>query len=156
MSSTTSDNKWNQVITNDNEWYKEWQRVTSNDSEWQRVMTNDNEWSFRLNSLFLNNMVLAWVLSKWKGDLQQVQHCVQTTVNFKDNFVTVPLLPASKEVTATFGPITIFKQQSLSFHVVSKTFITQNYLVFITRSILCFSCLYRSCLALSCTFSTQR
>ena len=28
-----------------------------------------------------------------------------------------------KVVSATFGPITMFKQQSLSFHVVSKTFI---------------------------------
>ena len=41
----------------------------------------------------------------------------------------------------------MFKQQSLSFHVVSKTFITQNYLFVIPSNILRFTCLYRSCLA---------
>ena len=41
----------------------------------------------------------------------------------------------------------MFKQQSLSFHVVSKTFITQNYLFVIPKNILPFTCLYRSCLA---------
>ena len=38
-------------------------------------------------------------------------------------FITILL----KAVSATFGPITmLFKQQSLSFHVVSETFIAQN------------------------------
>ena len=40
----------------------------------------------------------------------------------------------------------MFKQHSLSFHVVSKTFITQNYLFVIPSNILRFSSLYRSCL----------
>ena len=61
-----------------------------------------------------------------------------------------------KVVSATFGPIIMFKQQSLSFHVVSKTFITQNYLVLIPSKILRFSCLYDSGLAPSCTFSIKR
>ena len=52
-----------------------------------------------------------------------------------------------KVVSATFGPITMFKQQSSSFHVVSKSFITQNYLFVIPSNILSFSWLYRSCLA---------
>ena len=33
----------------------------------------------------------------------------------------------------------MFKKQSLSFHVVSKTFTTQNYLFVIPSNILCFS-----------------
>ena len=45
---TTSDNEWQRVTANDNEWYNEWQRVvqrvTTNDNEWQRVTTNDYEW----------------------------------------------------------------------------------------------------------------
>ena len=48
MSGITSDNEWQIVTTNDNEWYNEWQRVaqpvTKNDTEWQRLATNDNEW----------------------------------------------------------------------------------------------------------------
>ena len=40
----------------------------------------------------------------------------------------------------------MFKQQLLLFHVVSKTFISQNCLVFIPSNILRFSSLYRSCL----------
>ena len=32
----------------------------------------------------------------------------------------------SQPVSATFGPIPMFKHQLLSFHVASKTFITQN------------------------------
>ena len=52
-----------------------------------------------------------------------------------------------KIVSATFKRITIFKQQSLSFHVVSKTFITQNYLFVIPNHILCFTCPYHSYLA---------
>ena len=52
-----------------------------------------------------------------------------------------------KVVSATFGPIKMFEKQSLSFHVVSKTFITQNYLFVIPSNILRFSCLYRSFLA---------
>ena len=52
-----------------------------------------------------------------------------------------------KVVFGTFGPIKMFKKQSLSFHVVSKTFITQNYLFVIPSNILRFSCLYRSFLA---------
>ena len=35
-----------------------------------------------------------------------------------------------KVVSTTFEPITMYKQQPLSFHVVPKTFITQNHLVF--------------------------
>ena len=50
MSGTTCYNDCQRVTTNDNEWYKQWQRVvqrmTMNDSEWQRVRTNDNEWLF--------------------------------------------------------------------------------------------------------------
>ena len=61
-----------------------------------------------------------------------------------------------KVVSTTFGPITMFKQHSLSFHVVSKKFTTQNYLVFNPSNILCFSCFYLTCFALSCAFSTQR
>ena len=41
-----------------------------------------------------------------------------------------------KVVSATFEFITMFKQKSLSFHVVSKTFITQNYLFVIPKNIL--------------------
>ena len=52
-----------------------------------------------------------------------------------------------KVVSATFGPIKMFEKQSLSFHVVSKTFITQNYLFVIPSNILRFSCLYHSFLA---------
>ena len=52
-----------------------------------------------------------------------------------------------KVLSATFGPINMFKKQWLSFHVVSKTFITQNYLCVIPSNILRFSCLYRSFLA---------
>ena len=44
-------------------------------------------------------------------------------------------------LSTTFGPITIFKQQSLLFHVVSKTFITQNYLFVIPNNIHPFTCL---------------
>ena len=47
-SGTSSDNEWQRVTLNDNEWYNEWQQVTTNDNEWQwlvqRVTTNDNEW----------------------------------------------------------------------------------------------------------------
>ena len=60
-----------------------------------------------------------------------------------------------KAVSATFGPRTMFKQQSLSFHVVSKTFITQNYLVLISSNILCFSCLCPFCLALFACFQAR-
>ena len=52
-----------------------------------------------------------------------------------------------KVVSATFEPITMFKQQSLSFQVVSKTFLTQNYLLVIPNNIFRFTCLYRCCLA---------
>ena len=42
----TSDNEWQRVATNDNEWYNEWQRVTRNDNEWynewQRMTTSDH------------------------------------------------------------------------------------------------------------------
>ena len=41
----------------------------------------------------------------------------------------------------------MFKQQPLSFHEVSETFITQNYLFVIPNNILCFTCHYCSCLA---------
>ena len=37
-----SDNKWQWVTTNDNEWYNEWGNEWYN--EWQRMKTNDNEW----------------------------------------------------------------------------------------------------------------
>ena len=47
-------------------------------------------------------------------------------------------------VFTTFGPIAMFKEQSLSFHVVYKTFITQNYLFDIPSNILYFSWLYHS------------
>ena len=40
----------------------------------------------------------------------------------------------------------MYKQQ-LSFHVVSKTFVTQNYLVFIPSNSICFSCPHCSFLA---------
>ena len=46
-----------------------------------------------------------------------------------------------KVVPATFEPITMFKQLSLSFHVASKTFITQSYLFVIPNNILRFTCL---------------
>ena len=49
-----------------------------------------------------------------------------------------------KVESTTFGPILISKQQSLSFQVVSTTFITQNYHVFIASNILCFFCIYCS------------
>ena len=52
-----------------------------------------------------------------------------------------------KAVSATFASIKMFKKQSLSFYVVSKTFITQNYLFVIPGNILRFSCLCRSFLA---------
>ena len=59
-----------------------------------------------------------------------------------------------KVVLTTCGPVTIFKQQSLLFHVVSKTFLAQNYLVFIHSNILYFLSLsLLSCT--SCMFSTQ-
>ena len=59
----------------------------------------------------------------------------------------VKSLKILKVASATFEPITMFKQQSLSFHLVSKTFIKQNYLFVIPNNILHFTCLYRSCLA---------
>ena len=39
---TTSDNEWQQVTTNDNEWYDEWQQVTTSGT----IIDNDwyNEW----------------------------------------------------------------------------------------------------------------
>ena len=49
----TSDNENQRMITNDNEWHNEWQRVvqrvtTSEDKVWQRMTasgtTNENEW----------------------------------------------------------------------------------------------------------------
>ena len=57
-SGKTSDNEWQRVTANDNEWYNEWQwvkttgatsgnrwqRMTKSDSEWQQMTTNDNEW----------------------------------------------------------------------------------------------------------------
>ena len=55
--------------------------------------------------------------------------------------------PYLKVASATFGSITMFKQQPLLFHVVSKTFITQNYLFVILIIILCFTFLCRYCLA---------
>ena len=51
------------------------------------------------------------------------------------------------KVSATFGPMKMFKKKSLSFHVVSKTFIAQNYLSVIPSDILHFFCLNRSFLA---------
>ena len=50
-----------------------------------------------------------------------------------------------KVVSATFWPITMFKGQSLLFHVVSETLITQNYLFVIPNNVVRFTCLYRSC-----------
>ena len=50
-------------------------------------------------------------------------------------------------MSATFGSMTMFKQQSLSFHVVSKIFIAQNYLFGIPNKILRVTFLYRSRLA---------
>ena len=60
----------------------------------------------------------------------------------------IPLMPSQilKFISASFVPITMFKQQSVSFHIVSKTFITQNYLVFISSNFLCL--LLRSCIVL--------
>ena len=59
-------------------------------------------------------------------------------------------------VSATFGPITmLFKQQSLSFHVVSETFIAQIYLVFISSNILCFFYLCPFCLELFACFQAR-
>ena len=40
-SGTSSDNEWQRVTTNNNEWQK-WQWVQYN--EWQRVITSDNKW----------------------------------------------------------------------------------------------------------------
>ena len=45
----------------------------------------------------------------------------------------------SQPVSATFGPIPMFKHQLLSFHVASKTFITQNNLFCHSQQHLCFS-----------------
>ena len=50
-----------------------------------------------------------------------------------------------KAVSATFWPITMFKEQSLLFHVVCETLITQSYLFVIPNNDLRFTCLYRSC-----------
>ena len=38
---TSSDNKWQQMTTSENEWYKEWQRMTTSDNEWQWMTTNE-------------------------------------------------------------------------------------------------------------------
>ena len=46
-----------------------------------------------------------------------------------------------KVVSATFWPITMFKGQSLLFHVVSETLITQNYLLVIPNNVVRFTCL---------------
>ena len=47
-SGTSSDNAWQRMTTNDNEWYNVWQRMTASDNEWQRVTksgaTSDKEW----------------------------------------------------------------------------------------------------------------
>ena len=59
---------------------------------------------------------------------------------------TVIGLQELKVASATFGPMTMFKQQSSSFHVVSKTLITQNCLFVIPSNNLCFSCLNCCCL----------
>ena len=45
MSGASSDNEWQRVTKNDNEWENEWQRETKNDmsdSEWQRVIKRMN------------------------------------------------------------------------------------------------------------------
>ena len=47
----------------------------------------------------------------------------------------------------TCGSRTMFKKQPLSFYVVSKTFIPQNYLSVIPSSILWFLIFYHYCLA---------
>ena len=47
-SGTKNDNElykeWQRVKRSDNEWYSKWQRMTTSDNEWQRVTKNDNEW----------------------------------------------------------------------------------------------------------------
>ena len=44
-SGTSSNNEWQRVTANDNEWYNEWQRMTMSDNEWynewQRVTASD-------------------------------------------------------------------------------------------------------------------
>ena len=63
---------------------------------------------------------------------------LQTILKISDS-VNDRFFDILKVSCATFGAITMFKEQSLSFHLVSKTFITQNYLVFIPSNIYCFS-----------------
>ena len=51
--------------------------------------------------------------------------------------IDVPLLSLLlKALSTTFELMTLFEQQSLSFHVVSKAFITQNYRFVIPNNIL--------------------
>ena len=38
----TSDNEWERVTTNE----EEWQRMRKSDNEWERVTTNDIEWQW--------------------------------------------------------------------------------------------------------------
>ena len=53
-SGTSSNNEWQRVTANDNEWYNEWQQMTMSDNEWynewqrviQWVTTRDNKWQW--------------------------------------------------------------------------------------------------------------
>ena len=77
--------------------------------------------------------------------MQVKYNCYMLCKNFL--YKNCYLLYKLKVLSATFGPIKMFKKQLFSFHVVSKTFITQNYLFVIPSNILHFSCLYCSFLA---------
>ena len=84
----------------------------------------------------LSNIIISWCGSSRNKDRMSDKYKVDNEQNKWKSL---------KVVSATFGPITMFKQQSLSF--VSKIFMTHRYLVFILSNIFQFFCLYCSCLA---------
>ena len=93
---------------------------------------------------FLSRFTRLWI----KKHFPVIRLCRNWLKVIVENLSTSTLSFLSlKVVSATFGPITMFKEQSLSFHVVFKIFITQNYLFVIPNNIRHFTCLYHSCLA---------
>ena len=62
-SGTTSDNEWQQVATNDSKWQRVVHRVTTSDKEWQRMAMSDSEWE---------QWYSEW---KWHSTLQRMIDC---------------------------------------------------------------------------------
>ena len=66
---TSSDNQWQRVTTNYNEWYNKWQRVvqrvTTNDNEWQWTTTTDNEWQRVVQRMKANESNLCFRMKQY-------------------------------------------------------------------------------------------